>query len=218
MKIKSIVVTSLVTLGFVGSSLAAMIPLTNASFEDGPLPAQGGYNGLVPTNWVQIASGNGNLGHQWDDPLLPGMDGNIFAFWQGSATAESGLAQQLTTAITTGEEYQLTLAAYARGANKKFSFDIRTDPSIAGGVSLIGGAKTTGDMTDAFVDYQLSGTATADAAANAAYLVMYRSADPVNGQQRLDNVRLDTIPEPATLGLIGLFGAGILFVRRRLTI
>ena len=29
-----------------------------------------------------------------------------------------------------------------------------------------------------------------------------------------DNVRLDAIPEPATLGMVALFGGGIIFIRR----
>ena len=30
----------------------------------------------------------------------------------------------------------------------------------------------------------------------------------------LDNLNVQAIPEPATMGLIGLFGGGIMFVRR----
>ena len=33
---------------------------------------------------------------------------------------------------------------------------------------------------------------------------------------RLDNVYLEAIPEPATLGMVALFGGGILFIRRKL--
>ena len=32
----------------------------------------------------------------------------------------------------------------------------------------------------------------------------------------IDNVSIQAIPEPATMGLVGFFGAGVLFVRRRL--
>jgi hypothetical protein len=31
----------------------------------------------------------------------------------------------------------------------------------------------------------------------------------------VDNMRLEVIPEPGTLGLVGLVGAGMIFVRRR---
>lgn len=33
-----------------------------------------------------------------------------------------------------------------------------------------------------------------------------------------DNLQIEMIPEPATIGLIGIFGAGVLFVRRRFMI
>lgn len=33
-----------------------------------------------------------------------------------------------------------------------------------------------------------------------------------------DNLQIDMIPEPATIGLVGIFGAGVMFVRRRLMI
>jgi hypothetical protein len=40
----------------------------------------------------------------------------------------------------------------------------------------------------------------------------------VPGPIYVDNMRLEVIPEPATLGLVGLVGAGMLFIRRRFMI
>jgi hypothetical protein len=38
------------------------------------------------------------------------------------------------------------------------------------------------------------------------------------GTMRFDNANLTVIPEPATMGLVGLFGGGLLIIRRRLKI
>lgn len=34
----------------------------------------------------------------------------------------------------------------------------------------------------------------------------------------MDNINMEVVPEPATLGLIALFGGGIMFIRRRMTL
>lgn len=49
--------------------------------------------------------------------------------------------------------------------------------------------------------------------------LLFLLVDPSNGDDYLgyvDNVSVDAIPEPATLGLVGLLGGGLLFIRRRL--
>jgi hypothetical protein len=51
---------------------------------------------------------------------------------------------------------------------------------------------------------------------------VYLDDDPAqadaNGRTWLDGIGYEVIPEPATLGLVGIFGAGALFVRRRFMI
>ncbi len=42
------------------------------------------------------------------------------------------------------------------------------------------------------------------------------SADGQSGQTGISEIRFVAIPEPATLGLIGVFGVGTIFIRRRL--
>ncbi len=39
-----------------------------------------------------------------------------------------------------------------------------------------------------------------------------------NGQLAIDNVSIDQIPEPATLGMVAIFGGSILFIRRKLMV
>jgi len=66
---------------------------------------------------------------------------------------------------------------------------------------------------------------TVDAAATTLSLLMIYTDNwgtapeyPAGTAMYLDNIKFEAIPEPATIGMIGLFGGAILFIRRRFQI
>ncbi len=54
------------------------------------------------------------------------------------------------------------------------------------------------------------------ASEDVAVRIEYRGRTDTSNWAGFDTVTLDAIPEPATLGLVGLFGGGIFFIRRKL--
>ncbi|QBG45913.1 PEP-CTERM sorting domain-containing protein [Verrucomicrobia bacterium S94] len=119
-----------------------------------------------------------------------------------------------------GQEWTLSVDIY-------ITSDQLADPNIAddsiyysiGGVSA--GWTTVGTLTaDAWNTYTKSGTFTTDANAltntSALFLNNDKNTDGALGANYyVDNFKLEVVPEPGTLGLIAVFGGGVLFIRRR---
>ena len=197
------------------AALAGPISIANASFE-GPVQSAPGYfnpNGI--TSWVTTGEASA-----WNPTLTPSPsyaltwgatplpDGNQIAFSTGGT-----IAQTLGTNYATGSLYSLTVA-----------FGNRLDgPYIPTGVTMQLFATNTGSIVatqaidvssitrGTFKDFTLSYTA--DGSSNGKAIgILFTST----GQQLdIDNVRLNNVPEPGTLILLGSALAGIGMARRR---
>lgn len=131
-----------------------------------------------------------------------------------------------TEAVSTGDEFTLTydIASFANETGVlRYNVDLILDKGLAGEttVSLFNG------------DYAYEGpkqfrTQTFNYTATADYSTVTlefngRGTSNANGDMvnrvatttGIDNVNLSVIPEPATLGMVAVFGGGILFIRRR---
>ena len=127
--------------------------------------------------------------------------------WHNNA---SDAARPLTlhlAGLTSGQEYAVVL----------FTADARqTDRSQAywsgfSGGTFSGGTSGSFSQTSAFA---VTGTFEADATSQDIFIQETDGID--NADTTLSAYTLYAVPEPATLGLVGLFGAGLFFVRRRL--
>jgi len=195
------------------AALAGPISVANASFE-GPVQSSPGY--LQPTgitSWVTT----GTTG-VWNPTLTPPSsatywstalpDGNQIGF-----TAGGTIAQTLGTNYAAGSVYNLTVA-----------FGNRLDgPYIPTNVTMKLFAVTTGTIVASqaidvstitrgtFKDFSLSYTADGSSDGKAIGILFTSTGQQLD----LDNVRLNNVPEPGTLILLGSALAGIGMARRR---
>ena len=87
----------------------------------------------------------------------------------------------------------------------------------ASGTTMLGSAESahwsqpTYDVGTPWAKYSVYGQAPAGTEMVRSILGTYGEG----GTARFDNADLQVVPEPATIGLVGLFGGGLLFLRRR---
>ena len=96
-----------------------------------------------------------------------------------------------------------------------------TDDNTLGGARSVLTTLNSGDETinNTWETETLSLTAAltdAGAVGKTLFVAFEGNGVTANSYSRLDNVYLEAIPEPATLGMVALFGGGVLFIRRRL--
>ena len=113
-----------------------------------------------------------------------------------------------STSLSAGATLELdglTLAAMTLGEYLTFVYYDSSENAIA-----------TGSFSNSENVKSLSGLGIEMAAGDAFIVAAGASTDSVLEQGwRLETMSVDVIPEPATLGMVGLFGAGALFIRRR---
>lgn len=189
-------------------SHAASVFINNHSFEDGIVPAPGGWSTSAPDGWTQPSGTSGIQNVSGGSET--GIDGSIIAFLQGGALQQD-LATTIASTVAIGDQFQLTLAATNQNGSPTFDFDIQN----SSGVSLIGGAVTSSPASPAnptYADIVVNGTV--DTASTEVFLVLSNSA----GQTRIDNVRLDyvsAVPEPSSAALLGLGGIALILRRKK---
>jgi hypothetical protein len=218
-------------LGLSTSAGAYDVAIQNAGFEDpvwddgdwgygvpgwdtfGPGPSSGtwnpdatgaifyGYGGNAPegqnVGWME----SGWLDNTPDDP-----DDDDFT------NVDGGLAQVLTETLTAGMTYTLTVEVgnsfyYAWGEGYKIQL-------LAGGSLLAQDDSSQTPATDTFATSTV--TYTYDLAHSDLLgepLEIRLLAKPGNGELDVDDVRLDAVPEPATMGLLGM--GALALIRRR---
>jgi len=101
------------------------------------------------------------------------------------------------------------------GERVDFFWNTAARGSVTPKVAVDSTAGVDGDWHTYLLDF----TDEADWTGNLTYLRLDPVADNVGSSFELDSVRyMETIPEPATLGLVAFLGAGMLWVRRRFMI
>ena len=232
MKMKLILMLMAAALLALSASAGAYdVAIQNAGFED-PVLTEGNYNYEVP-GWDTFGPGGGS--GCWN----PDADGAVFYGYLGIApeglnvawiesgwedntpndpddddftNVDGGLAQVLTETLAAGMTYTLTVEVgnsyyYAWGEGYKIQL-------LAGDTLL---AQDDNSLTPAIDTFETSTVSyTYDSAQSALLgepLEIRLLAKPGNGELDVDDVRLDAVPEPVTLTLLGL--GGLMLVRRR---
>lgn len=130
----------------------------------------------------------------------------------------------------TGSDTQLTTFHFDATRFRSGSAENWTLEVLAGGDINNGAAVTVASGTMAIYnsdfnlpDFDVDLTTLADndlgAGGTATFRLSFAGGNGSSGQNTyLDNVGISAVPEPATLGLVALFGGGLLFIRRRFMI
>lgn len=199
------------------SASATLIPLNNASFDNNVL--QGTWS---PQTTFMSFPGRTTVGGITTASLAPN-DGTGFASLSSGVVGPlpgDGDSTYHAVSLTAGQEYKLTFAVATSSADN--ADDVDTTFAIAvytsgWGVFAESAWQTLAQDGDTWSDFSYTFTADADADFN---IGIRNYTDPASGSGTLyvDNARFEAIPEPATMGLVALFGGAILFVRRKLTI
>jgi len=101
-------------------------------------------------------------------------------------------------------------AGYAGGND--FSWNLYED--AAGGTLIASGSETTTDGQDLLVN---TGMASAYAGP-VIFEILNNTIGGTGDDQAITDITFTQIPEPATFGLLAVFGGGVLFIRRRLMV
>lgn len=228
-------------------SFGGLITVLNSSFEDTAVTASGGYarydQGAPGTNWSYSIPNSVNTAILLIDtdvytlvPVPAGYDGSQIVSLSARklTTADYGtpntIYQQVMggtgqPALVTGQDLTLTvsLANLSSSATlQNFSFGLYADAALT--QVLAERVSTTSApialSTTAFNDFTVEWTVDEANAGKAVYIgfkVAQYGTAASTARLGIDNVRLDVIPEPATIGTMflgGLFAiAGRRFVR-----
>jgi hypothetical protein len=185
-----------------GSASAVPIAVDNPSFED-PVLFDNGFVGFAP-EWDVVNSGTFNPLVPFSYDFIPDGDNVAYGGSGGS------LSQILDVSLQAGQLYTLEVEVGARGDGTPFpGYAVQL---LAGGVVLAEEsslAPAPGTFETSVVTY----LAPADDPMLGSLLEVRLVSNGI--QTNFDNVRLDAIPEPGTLALLGL-GLGLLAGGRRL--
>ena len=220
---KLMVVISIIALAVSGVSQAQLGPVTvpNYSFELDAAGTPRNPDGSDGTNDVttDLLAWNDSHPGDWSAGSNQSGDANLYdGFYLGFAVNDGYLWQILSQPIGVGEEYQLTIDAAGVPPVGAGSGDVLMSLVYDDGgalVDIVSETKVTTGTPDTQFDYDLTLSFTALAGEN--YIgknlgIKLGAAD--NKYTHFDNVRLDIIPEPATMVLLGI-GSLALLRRRR---
>ena len=193
---------------------AASIAVPNFSFEAPAITNQDGFEGVVPTDWVQNTGANTNAGIQLGTVTTPdytGVTGAQLSYLNG-ATSIGSLTDLHTIAL--GDVYTLTVAAAGRADFTSSGFRIQLTNSIFTSFSSSSAINPVDDY--ALNDYTISYTVAAGDPLIGQGLRINLINENESNQTSFDNVRLtvDNIPEPST-SLVLISGLALLGLRRR---
>lgn len=205
---------TLVGLGSLGAghASAALLPITNASFEADPMYTWSATGWTKPSWWTQVlVEGDGFI-----VPHTAPADGNLHVDLGPGAA----LISNDTFILTTGDVGSLVTLTVAIGNRAVLASVAPSDATIAiqlDGADVAGAALSTYPADGGWLDLTATYTVTA---ADVGKALGVKIADVGSGyfdnnRIEADNVRLDlsAVPEPASLGLLSL--SGLLLMRRR---
>ena len=199
-------------LAFGSTSQAAII--TNGSFEDGPDPGSfttlNAVNNSIPS-WTVSGGSVDYIGTYWQAAQgvrSIDMDGNSPATLYQNLNTVSGQEYLVTFAVAgnpDGPPQVKSLSATAGNGGTTVLFDVNTLPSTHSNMG--------------WVDYSFNFTASSAST----QLSFFSNDKPDNNPYgpALDNVRVNAVPEPATLamsGIAALIVSGVALRRRKSTI
>jgi hypothetical protein len=216
------------------SAGAAPVAIVNPGFETHVL-ADGDWSWLMDNEgWGYVANG-GNLG-PWN-PEADYYGGNApegqNVGWTNPGTEDGGFGQVLTETLAAGMTYTLTVKV---GNTAGYDWSGYRVQLLAGGTPQASGdgSDYAGEVTGGFLLAEDNNTVTiADDTfgtstvtyvynpAHSAYLgkplqirLLCRGGGTGEEEVDFDGVRLDAVPEPATLALLGLGGLSVLLGRK----
>jgi len=211
------------------TSQAALMTLNNADFETDPANAAvvSGWDELLGSGSATLErfSTQANLTTGTKALAIQSRDGNILqqAFLTSEVVAgdyplgftvefDYGWRNENTTSPMSIQVALINLTA-TTDVNAPVIISSQTVDFGLGDVDASNVWSTLGiDHQVSLVDSSLAGDA-GDTLGLAFIVVGANSYSPTAW---IDNVSVNTIPEPATLGMVALFGGGIVFIRRRL--
>jgi hypothetical protein len=215
--------------GFLAGSTPAPaqnILTNNPSFESNApfINATGNVDGIPGWHAVMIDTTPGTynsfVGAAGDQPNTTGRDGSNFGYFHG-ATLETSAASR--GAVTAGQQYQLSfLLKNDQGLGDTNSVSVKLafyDNNTTYGTALPASVMQTFTLTSVKVDANGGGaftpeTMTGIAPAGATFAGVELNA-PTSSTYITDNYSLTAVPEPGSLGLLGV--AGAMVMRRRRT-
>ena len=225
-----LVLSSIIGLASISLAQAGPITLVNPSFEQpGTDKISTGWSTVPGWGFFNGAATATDSGVENDSPL----DGVMNAYLN-AADSHAGIypSQQTAYSISSGEGFQLTFdARYTYGstgpgggwsqpmsAPEQIQADLYY---VSGGVPVVFASDViTWDANGAgtpWVTYSFTGVAPLAAAGDLLGVDFQNiSADPnYYNWSEVDNVKLSSVPEPASMALIGLGGLALVALRRR---
>lgn len=211
---KKIAIMGLVSALAVASQAGPITSFVNAGFDDGDVTT-GGFTGFDAPSTTEIIGWSNYPTGPLNDAGVQGTNA-----WWGTYEVNSAFMRTDDAAynmssyvIQAGDEFTIGFVGKAWTWEGPAEWTVSLfydDPA-----NVIGTYVTA--LTDAWTAYSNPTAIEATAGSIGGTLgILFENTG--TAAANLDSVSVDVIPEPATIGLIGIFGAGVLFVRRRFMI
>jgi hypothetical protein len=209
---------------------AAAIPLANAGFESGPAIYDGfDVVGADVPNWNDVTTivpqsdgDEGVDGSAGASPWFGSHSGTYAAFLKA---AEDGAYQTTSYTVQAGDEFTVGFWAKTWGTDATKYPTLSailfygSDPKASAIGTFTSPTLVTGGWgKGTYYYYEGTITATPESVGQVLGIRLDSNDDKPDAFANVDDISINVVnvPEPATIWLIGAFGVGMLFLRRRL--